>query len=169
MQVGIVFGCFIPLHQGHISLIERAIKENSITIIGVCGYDDDRGKDFLPFRTRIELMQNKYKDKPNIIVVPIDDKKLGLTGKFDLPSWKAWCKELFTNANIDPNENTCCWYTGEEHYASKLSQLYPNHYFIIADRSKINISGTKIRKDPLKNKKFIDKDFYQYLKGKKKL
>lgn len=167
MQVGIVFGCFIPLHQGHIYLIERAIKENTRTIIGVCGYDDDRGKDFLPFRTRYELMKNKYKNNPNIIVVPIDDKKIGLTGKFDIPSWKLWCEELFKNANIDPNKNTCCWYTGEQHYADKLSVLYPEHYCIVADRSKINISGTKIRKDPLKNKQFIDKDFYECLKGKK--
>lgn len=166
MHIGIVFGCFIPLHKGHISLIEQAIKDNSIVIIGVCGYDDDRGKDFLPFKIRYELMKNKYKDNSNVIVVPIDDKKIGLTGKFDLPSWTDWCNELFINAKIDPNKYTCCWYTGEQSYADKLRNIYPSHHCVVIDRSKINISGTKIRQNPLKNKKFIDKYFYEYLKGK---
>ena len=37
MKIGIVFGCFIPLHQGHEYLIDCAIKENDKIIIGVCG------------------------------------------------------------------------------------------------------------------------------------
>ena len=57
MKIGIVFGCFIPLHQGHLSLINKAIQENDKVIIGVCGFDDDRGKDFISFKTRIELIK----------------------------------------------------------------------------------------------------------------
>lgn len=167
MKIGIVFGCFIPLHKGHLSLINKAINENPKVIIGVCGSDNDRGKNFLPFKTRLELMKTKYKDNPNIIVVPVDDEKLGLTGKFDLESWEIWCDELFTNANINPHKNKCVWYTGEMSYSCKICQLYPNHLYLIADRSEINISGTMIRKNPNKYKEYIDKDFYNYLKGTK--
>lgn len=41
MNIGITFGCFIPLHKGHLSMIDRSIKENQLTIIGVCGFDND--------------------------------------------------------------------------------------------------------------------------------
>lgn len=47
MKIGITFGCFIPLHVGHMAMIERSVRENDRTIIAVCGYDDDRGKDFI--------------------------------------------------------------------------------------------------------------------------
>ena len=167
MKIGIVFGCFIPLHQGHLSLINKAIQENDKVIIGVCGFDDDRGKDFIPFKTRIELMKTKYKNNPNIIVVSVDDKKIGLTGKFDIPSWRAWCNELFTNANVDSNEHTYYWYTGEQSYVDKLKEIYSNHNFCLVNRNKINISGTKIRENPTKYKEYIDKDFYRYLKETK--
>ena len=41
-NVGIVFGSFAPLHQGHLDLIMRAKKENPGGVIVVsCGYDGD--------------------------------------------------------------------------------------------------------------------------------
>ena len=163
MNVGIVFGCFIPLHKGHISLINRAITENDVVIIGVCGFDSDRGKDFIPFRKRIELMQEKYQDRKNVVVVSVDDEKLGLTGKFDLDSWELWCNELFNNADMDPLENSYTWYVGEQPYACSIKQLYPSHKFVIADRSVIDISGTKIREYFKRYERFIDGIFYKYL------
>ncbi|MBP3824563.1 MAG: adenylyltransferase/cytidyltransferase family protein, partial [Butyrivibrio sp.] len=51
-NIGIVFGCFIPFHKGHESLVKRALDENDRMIIAVCGYQEDRGKDFLPFTVR---------------------------------------------------------------------------------------------------------------------
>ena len=32
MRVGIAFGCYCPLHQGHLDVIMRAKKENDITV-----------------------------------------------------------------------------------------------------------------------------------------
>ena len=164
MKIGIVFGCFIPLHQGHLSLINKAIQENDKVIIGVCGFDDDRGKDFISFKTRIELIKTKYKDNPNITVVSVDDKNIGLTGKFDISSWKIWSNELFHNANIQSNTEHITWYTGEQSYVDKLQEIYPKHNFCLVNRNKINISGTKIRENPTKYKEYIDKDFYTYLR-----
>lgn len=163
-MTGIVFGCYIPLHIGHISLIEKALKENDNVIIGVCGFDEDRGKEFIPFKTRYKLMKTKYSKYSNTIVVPIDDKKIGLTGTFSLEAWKIWCNELFTNAKVDPYSNDFNWYMGEKSYADKIKQIYPKHNFIVLDRNTINISGTIIRKSYKKYKKYIDSDFLTYLK-----
>lgn len=159
---GIMFGCFIPLHSGHMSLIKQAISENDRVIIGVCGSDFDRGKDFIPFFKRIELMEQIY---PQCIVVPVDDKKIGMDGSFSLYNWRVWCDELFTQAKVDPKKHNFTWYTGEPSYVEKLSQIYPLHHFKLADRSNLQISGTMIRKNPKKYEGYINDIFCKYLKS----
>ena len=165
MRIGIVFGCFIPLHSGHVSLINRSLSENDKTIIGVCGKDTDRGKDFIPFRIRLELMQQKYQND-NIVVVPIDDEKLKLDGTFTQDNWIKWGNELFQNANIDPLDTNIqfTWYTGEPSYKAKLRNIYPNHKIVLIDRGINTRSGTKIRNDVEMYKDEIDKDFLDYIR-----
>ena len=44
MKIGITFGGYCPMHQGHLDLIMKAKKENDICFIIVCGYDgEERG------------------------------------------------------------------------------------------------------------------------------
>ena len=168
MKIGIMFGCFIPLHKGHLSLIDKALNENDKIVIGVCGYDGDRGKDFISFQTRYDLMVNKYKNNPNIIIVKIDDKKLSLDGTFTLHNWDIWTKELFKQSKLNPNDPTIIynWYMGEQGYVEKISTLFPQHKFNLVDRNVIFISGTKIRQDFIKYKGYIDNDFWNYLNNK---
>ena len=162
-SIGIMFGCFIPLHKGHMSLINQAISENDHVIIGVCGSNTDRGKDFIPFKDRLELMKKIY---PNQIVVPIDDEKIGMDGTFTLDNWKVWCQELFDQAACYPDWHNYTWYTGEQSYVDKISQIYTNHKFKLIDRQEIYISGTMIRENPKKYKDYINDTFYKYLKDK---
>lgn len=168
MNIGITFGCFIPLHKGHLSMIDRSLKENHLTIIGVCGFDNDRGKDFISFRKRIQLMKMLYA-KENVKVVVIDDKKIGLDGTFTLENWRWWCTELFVNAGINPyvKTNNITWYSGELSYFSKIRCLYPKHIFELLDRENIDISGTEIRKNPKKYEDMIHPLFREYLYEKK--
>ena len=58
--VGVVFGAFTPLHQGHLDEIMRAKKENdSGCIVVVCGGNGDRGEPFgLPFKRRYRMCEN---------------------------------------------------------------------------------------------------------------
>lgn len=163
-KVGIVFGCFIPLHKGHLSLIEKALKNDRV-IIGVCGYDLDRGKDFIPFKDRVELIKEIFKDL-TVDVVSVDDHKIGLTGKFDLESWKIWCNELFKNADLDPLENEITWYLGEQSYLEMLKKIYPKHTFELVERAVIPVSGTMIRENPKENIEEIHPVFMEYLKEK---
>ena len=169
MKIGIVFGCFIPLHIGHKYLIDQAIQNNDKVIIGVCGYDNDRGKDFIPFKDRIALMKKIYSN-PNITVVPIDDKKLGLDGSFSYNNWILWGNELFNNAKFNPNDldNQYTWYMGEPSYTEKLSAIYKCHKYMTFDRNVISISGTKIRQNLNDNLKYVDNEFIQYLKMNRK-
>ena len=165
-MIGIVFGCYIPLHDGHMTLINRALDECDKVIIGVCGYADDRGKDFIPFKDRVKLMKKKFKNNPKVIISVVDDKKIGLTGKFDLDAWKIWSTEFFNQAHIDPNcGEVFVWYMGERDYANKLKQIFTKrHSFVVVKRN--NISGTKIRNKIYKYGQFVDDLFIDYLSKK---
>ena len=165
MKVGIVFGCFIPLHQGHEYLIDCALKENDALIIGVCGKDTDRGQDFIPFRDRIKLMKKIY-NQPNIIISVVDDDKLQLDGTFTYDNWCKWSNELFTNANYNPNENQYTWYMGEPSYYEKLKLIFPNHKIKVFDRNVNPLSGTKIRENLTEYTNSINKTFLEYIKNK---
>lgn len=168
MKIGIMFGCFIPLHSGHMGLINRSLKENDKTIIGVCGKDSDRGKDFIPFRERLNLMRQKYQND-NIIVVPVDDEKLKLDGTFTLDNWVKWGNELFRNANINPFDPNIqfTWYTGEPHYKEKLGDIYTTHNIILIDRAENKISGTQIRNNVSAYENEIAPEFLKYINERK--
>ena len=165
MKIGLLFGCFIPMHVGHLDMIKQAISENDKIILGVCGYAEDRGKDFINFTERQKLIRNKFAYNESVIISVVDDKKIGLTGKFDEEAWKNWSKEYFTNAGINPNDNTIefTWYTGDKQYIDELSKIYPKHNFILLDKTRRNISGTEIREHLESNLMNIDIDFLRYI------
>ena len=94
-NIGIVFGCFIPFHKGHESLVERALKENDRMIIAVCGYQEDRGKDFLPFTVRYKLVKEMFREDRRVTVALIDDKKIGLDVAMEALR-DGWRKRKFT-------------------------------------------------------------------------
>lgn len=170
IKIGIVFGCFIPMHKGHESLIKRALDENDKIILAVCGYQTDRGRDFIDFETRIRLVQKMYEnDKDRIIVIKIDDKKLGLDGTFTHENWVLWGNELFANAGISPDSAHFTWYTGEPSYVDKLGAIYPDHTFTLVDRQVIKTSGTEIRNNPNEHENEINSVFLEYLRSTGKL
>ena len=165
MRIGIYFGCFVPLHKGHEEIIRLAMKENDHLILGVCGYDNDRGKGYLPFRERIKLMTRIYGDKENVTLVAVDDKKVGLKGTFSLNAWALWSDELFGQASIGPHDtaNQYHWYSGEQDYLEKLQELFPAHNVNHIPRTLIPISGTKIRNNTAKYVEYINPLFASYL------
>ena len=165
-KIGIVCGCFIPLHAGHKMLIERAIEENHQVIIGVCGAANDRGRDFVPFEERFKMIREKYAGS-NVKVVQIDDDKISMDGTFTLQNWKVWGDELFSQAGESP-EGNITWYMGEESYRDKLSMIYPKHVFRVFDRREIPLSGTEIRENFQNHAEEIDQAFLDYLEKKRR-
>lgn len=158
-SVGIVFGSFAPLHQGHLDLIMRAKKENDGgAIVIVCGYDGDKGEPMMPHSRRYRYVREFFAKDNLVAVYGINDTELDLPNYPD--GWTGWMKEFeniwdkATEWNQDasgfyykPNR---VWYVGDKNYADDLIEREENA--ILVDRVADNpICATMIRQNPVKN------------------
>ena len=158
-NVGIVFGSFAPLHQGHLDLIMRAKKENSGgAIVIVCGYDGDKGEPLMPHAKRYRYVREFFADDDLVAVYAINDTELGLDRYPN--GWIGWMKEfekIYKKAVEYPKvemptmgvmERT--WYVGDEVYYNDLINMW-DEKVVLVDRVANNpISATMIRQNPVK-------------------
>lgn len=147
--VGVVFGAFTPLHQGHLDEIMRAKKENdSGCIVVVCGGNGDRGEPFgLPFKRRYRYVREFFAKDDLVAVYGINDTESGIP---DYPhGWIKWfevfdeiCKTAITG------EPELVYYVGEVEYHEGLAGF--NRKSVYIDRLQNPISATMIRNNPIK-------------------
>ena len=151
--VGVVFGSFAPLHQGHLDLIMRAKKENDAGCIVVCcGYDGDKGEPLMPHKKRYRYVREFFADDDKVAVYAINDTEIGAE---NYPNgWAKWMEafeDIFDKATVAPfrmNSPRCNWYVGDKNYADDLAKLYQNA--ILVDRVADNpICATMIRQNPV--------------------
>ena len=158
-QVGVVFGSFAPLHQGHLDLIMRAKKENDGGCIVICcGYDGDKGEPLMPHKKRYRYVREFFADDDMVAVYAINDSELGIAQYPD--GWDKWLEEferIFAKAfwpigkdcitvkNVQRN-----WYVGDETYYNDLIERHEN--CILVDRVVDNpICATMIRQNPMQH------------------
>ena len=148
-SVGIVFGSFAPLHQGHLDEIMRAKKENDAgCIVIVCGYDGDKGEPLMPHSKRYRYVREFFADDDLVAVYAINDTEIGIA---EYPNgWNGWLAE-FNRIYIDAvdSEAKRIWYVGEQDY--KLGLETRGEYAVLLDRDVNPISATMIRNNPIKN------------------
>ena len=173
MNVGITFGCFCPLHQGHLDLIMRAKKENDLSFVAVCGYDGDpRGEEAgLPLLKRYRIIYN-YLNDDTCKVIMVNDSELGLDESMSPHNWLVWSKAIFDQivkvTGTLVSDIHFRWYVAEEFYEQRLCE---NGYgkmnnlseeVILVDRNENPISGTLCRTHPLKYWNKITPPFRAY-------
>lgn len=92
-KVGVVFGSFAPLHQGHLDLIMRAKKENDGgCIVIVCGYDGDKGEPLMPHSKRYRYVREFFADDDLVAVYAINDTE---SMRPNYPNgWDSWMQEF---------------------------------------------------------------------------
>lgn len=157
-KVGVVFGSFAPLHQGHLDLIMRAKKENDAgCIVIVCGCDGDKGEPLMPHSKRYRYVREFFADDPLVAVYAINDTELDL-GRYP-NGWVGWMKEFedifFKAANktdeyfghIDPERT---WYVGDKNYYDDLINMWGEKAVLVDRVSDNPISATMIRQNPIK-------------------
>ena len=150
-DVGIVFGSFAPLHQGHLDLIMRAKKENlGGAIVIVCGFDGDKGEPNMPHAKRYRYVREFFADDDLVAVYAVNDTELNLDRYPN--GWIGWMAEferIYDKAVVD-NTVKRTWYVGDEIYYNDLINMW-NENAVLVDRISDNpISATMIRQNPIK-------------------
>lgn len=147
-KVGVVFGTFAPLHQGHLDVIMRAKKEcDGGCIVIVDGRDDDRGGEKMPLRLRYRYVREFFADDDLVAVYPIDETELGI------PAYpNGWVTFMQATKDIIRNgtkENPLpVFYVSEPEYYEHL--LDDGYAAVLMDRTLNPISATMIRNNPIK-------------------
>ncbi len=149
-SVGIVFGSFAPLHQGHLDLIMQAKKENDGgCIVIVCGYNGDKGEPLMPHNKRYRYVREFFSDDDLVAVYAINDTEIGID-KYP-NGWNGWMQEFemifakATDSDIPPKR---VWYVGDEIYYNDLRDRAKDA--VLVDRQSTNpICATMIRENPI--------------------
>ena len=151
-KIGVVFGSFAPLHQGHLDLIMRAKKENDGgCLVIVCGYSGDKGEPLMPHDKRYRYVREFFADDDLVAVYATEDTEIcidrypdgwnGWMTEFD----KIWCKAV-ARGIAEPHK---VWYVGDEVYAKDLADRF-NEEAILVNRTDENpICATMIRNNPI--------------------
>ena len=167
-KVGVVFGSFAPLHQGHLDCIMRAKKENDGgCIVIVCGFPGDKGGEMMPLKRRYRYVREYFADDDLVAVYAIDDGEIGAAPYPD--GWEQWLDEfanIWAKATV-PTWRKCngpegwevseeCsrpkrhWYAGDPNYVSDLIER--GEEATLLDRVADNpICATMIRQNPIRN------------------
>lgn len=169
MKVGITFGGYCPMHQGHLDLIMKAKKENDICYVVVCGYDNEPRADEigLTLKRRFSLVKQMFKNDEQIRVVMVNDTELGIDESMSDSNWNIWLnyvtKKLITEGQIG---NKFTWYVGEESYETSLieraGEMWKINEIVYVPRDINPISATAIRENPIKHWNKIAWPFRQY-------
>lgn len=144
--VGIVFGTFAPLHQGHLDLIMKAKKENDGgCLVLVDGRAGDRGEPLMPIDLRYRYVREFFADDDKVSVYCINETELNIPSYPN--GWNDFMKEairLFDYGAIGEK----VFYVSEKEYADTLNNIGYQVKFI--NRQENPISATMIRNNPLK-------------------
>ena len=151
-RIGVVFGSFAPLHQGHLDLIMRAKKENDGGCIVICcGYDGDKGEPMMPHTKRYRYVREFFADDDLVAVYSINDSELGIENYPD--GWSGWLEEferIYSKAVVSGVNPARVWYVGDKNYQEDL--LERGEEAVLVDRVADNpICATMIRNNPIAN------------------
>ena len=156
-KVGIVFGTFAPLHQGHLDVIMRAKKEcDGGCIVIVDGRNGDRGGDKMPLKKRYRYVREFFADDDLVAVYPVDETDLGIPAYPN--GWSLFMDEVakvFNNGTSTPA--TPVFYVSEQEYSDWLTKR--GFEVVLLDRTENPISATMIRENPIK---YWDKITYPF-------
>ena len=147
-KVGFTIGKFAPLHKGHQFLIETALKEMDEVYVVI--YETDIIN--INIEQRAQWIKQLY-PKVNIIYAYNSPKKYGLD-KESVEIQMNYLSKLIKGVPVTH-------FYSSELYGEKVAEyLKIENRLVDLERKNIPISATLIRKDYLKESKYIEKFIY---------
>ena len=138
-KIGIVFGTFAPLHQGHLDLIMKAKKEcDGGCIVIVDGRDNDRGGSEMPLKRRYRYVREFFADDDLVAVYAINETELGINAYPN--GWSKFLDEINRIFSLAVTNGTPIFYVSEEEYYTYLTTH--GYDAIKIDRNNNPISAT---------------------------
>ena len=150
---GFVLGKFMPLHSGHIFLLETAKKQcNKLTIL-LCAQPDDP----IPGAIRLKWLKKQF---PNAdVVLDPDALPRDQTNPHFWDLWRISIRKYCTEQKFD------VVFTSEKYGPRLAKKLNSKHIEIDLDRTHFPVSGTDIRNDPRAFAKYIPDVVKPYYKN----
>lgn len=153
MRRGLVIGKFMPLHYGHIHLIDFALEHcDFLEIALVVKPTDD-----IPSEVRQAWLSWLKESRKRFEVVVVDEP-LPQTATIEADAAKVWTDyfaERFAQIDV---------IFSSEDYGTMLAEAMGiDHVYYDAERRKTCISGSEIRKNPAKYLAYVPEMVAQYL------
>lgn len=140
----LVLGKFLPLHKGHVHLLETARKNSDHLTIVVCSLSSEP----IDGKLRLNWVKQAF---PKARVVHLDDDTMPQEPKDHPDFWNIWKNKLI-GFHPEPLDLV---FTSEE-YGYKLAEvLGAKHHLVDIDRVTFPVSGTKVRNNPIKHWELI--------------
>lgn len=140
---GLILGKFMPLHKGHIYLIETAAAQVDELTILVCSIQSES----IPGALRYHWMREQF---PHLRVVHVMDENPQEPEDHRF-FWGIWKNTIERNC---PDGVDMVF--SSEHYGKELAEnLDAEHILVDLERKKVPISASAIRQDPWKYWEFI--------------
>lgn len=140
MNIGVCFGGYCPLHQGHMDLIMRAKKENDITFVVVCDYDGEPRAEAcdLPLLKRYRIIKNFLSDD-FVKVIMVNDTELSIDESMIEENWAIWIGAVYTEMwkalDYCDIKGEVSWYVAESRYVNDIHNIVPEDKVILIDRT----------------------------------
>jgi len=145
LDVGVIVGKFMPFTFGHDYLIQESSKRCNKIYVLVCSRDDEP----IDGALRYSWLKKHYKGNEHIIIKHVPANAPNLP-EDDVNFWPIWIDIVNSNA---PDRTVLF---SSENYGDTFAKcLGIPHVPIDIHRTRIPISGTKVRNSPLKNWKYL--------------
>ncbi|PWS27661.1 ATPase [Pedobacter yonginense] len=152
MRRGLVIGKFMPIHNGHISLINFAAAQCDELIVSMSYTPQDPVNPEMRFEWINEIFKNHPKIKPAIIVDDFDDDRLVLQERTRI--WANKMSEVYPEIHV--------LFSSEDYGESFAISLQAEHVLFDQARTLTPISATLVRTSPFKYWDFIPKEVRQH-------
>jgi HTH-type transcriptional repressor of NAD biosynthesis genes len=152
MKRGLVIGKFMPIHNGHIALINFAASQCDELIVSMSFTPADKIDPVLRFGWIKEIFKNQSKVKPALIPDDFDDESLPINERTNI--WAIRMREMYPKIDI--------LFSSEFYGAPFAFNLQAEHILFDEPRKSIPVSATLIRNHPFQYWEFIPKEVRPY-------